>query len=113
MTDSVKEEAFFERRMGGIISGSEVGVLGVLRCWGAGMRSKRVELPRVTLGAVVLIVLAGACGAVLLSRTLKPQQRVLFWIVLVLAGLYLLPQFYRGFKAGSRVGAELREQQNR
>jgi TctA family transporter len=108
MTDSVKEEAFFERRMGGIIS-----VSGVLRCWGAGMRSNRVELPRVTLGAVVLIVLAGACGAVLLSRTLRPQQRVLFWIVLVLAGLYLLPQFYRGFKAGSRVGAELREQQNR
>ena len=77
------------------------------------VRRGGVELaPVVVAGVAVLVVLALVSGAVVLSRTLKPRQRLALWIGIVLAALYLVPRFYQAFQAGYRVGAELREQQN-
>jgi hypothetical protein len=61
----------------------------------------------------VVVVLAALGGAIYFSRSLKPRQRFVFWIVVVLGALLVVPQLYRGFRAGYRVGVGLREQDNR
>jgi FtsH-binding integral membrane protein len=65
------------------------------------------------LAVFALLAVAALGGAVFFSRTLKPRQRVVFWIGVVLAALYLVPQLYRGAQAGYRAGADIREQQGR
>jgi hypothetical protein len=67
----------------------------------------------VVLAVLAVLALAALGAAVFFSRTLKPRQRVVFWIGVVLAGLYLVPQFYRGAQAGYRAGTDIREQQGR
>jgi hypothetical protein len=62
---------------------------------------------------LAIVVIAGSFGAVRVSKLFEPKQRVVFWIVVVIAAALVLPQLFRGFMAGYRAAAEIRQQQGR
>jgi hypothetical protein len=67
------------------------------------------------LGIVFLVALSIFARVVIwrFAKTLAPGQRIVLWIVVALAVLYVIPRMARGGLAGYRMGAQIRQQQGR
>lgn len=63
--------------------------------------------------ALTVLVLVVGVVAVRFSLTLKPKQRIVFWIVVITAAAYFAPQLVKGAMAGYQKGADLRQQHGR